>query len=464
MTRDLGRVEEVREGEVWEPRARQLQGGGGSVKQEEQKEADPSPPPLLPPMPPLHPSSPLPPSAISAVEMKEATPTRSLAHLRSTSSASALAPGSGLSSPTDGAGGSGWSSASSPSSMVVTPRRRERRRGRGGLEAAMKEAQELAAEGDIDRFIDTADSGYTSPPSNPVCVWGGPGQLTVGVATDPNPTHRRSMEDAHTVRAAFNTAAHRTHRPPPHAAWVGVYDGHGGGYASAYARKHLHRLFAKHWRGGEGDEEVRAAFEAAFAELDEAMSKSRRFATCGSTAVCVLVQRSVSGSESAAFVVHVATLGDAQAVLLLPSSPPVPLSTVHTPANAAECERVASAGGQILMGRVNGVLAVTRALGDGGMKKVGVVAVPEVQGGMRVGGGRGEGERGEGGGGGGEGYVVCGCDGVWDVMSMEEVGEEVWKGRKAGESAQQTATRLCRLCIERGSTDNVTLVVVHLLI
>ena len=121
------------------------------------------------------------------------------------------------------------------------------------------------------------------------------------------------------------------------------------------------------------------------------------------------------------------------------------------------------AGGHILMGRVNGVLAVTRALGDVAMKRVGVVGRPEVKAVkvVSVGGGEGGGVDGEAGGE-GEGLLVCGCDGVWEVMGKEEVSEEVWRGRRAGESVQQTAARLCRLCIERGSSDNVTVVIVHL--
>ena len=331
ITRDMGgRVEEeVREGEVWEPRVRRLQ--GTKQADEEHKEAGPVQFTLPPPTKPIQQqqrlqaeaSSPAPSLHVATSQLMEASSTQDLVF-----ASSVLSPASTVFSPSL----MGWSSASSPASATSREgggsRRRDRRKARG-MEAAMREAQKMAAEGDIDRWVDTAE-GYTSPAEDvPPPLWQGPGTLTVGVVADPNPTHRRSMEDAHTIRIHFNASHHpptslTAPHPPLHSAWVGVYDGHGGGYASAYARKHLHRLFAKHWRG-EGDDDVRAAFEAAFAELDAAMARSRRFATCGSTAVCAYIHRpspSTSPSPSSHFAVHVASLGDAQAILLRPSHPP----------------------------------------------------------------------------------------------------------------------------------------------
>ena len=47
-------------------------------------------------------------------------------------------------------------------------------------------------------------------------------------------------------------------------------------------------------------------------------------------------------------------------------------------------------------------------------------------------------------------------------MEVKEVAEEVWKCHAEGETVQQTVNRLCRLCIDRGTTDNVTVVLIHI--
>jgi serine/threonine protein phosphatase PrpC len=81
-------------------------------------------------------------------------------------------------------------------------------------------------------------------------------------------------------------------------------------------------------------------------------------------------------------------------------------SYAHVASDPREQTRVKQAGGRIFMGRVNGSLAVSRALGDHGLKKSGVTAVPyqmripltaDVK------------------------FVIIGCDGVWDVMNEKVI-------------------------------------------
>ena len=102
--------------------------------------------------------------------------------------------------------------------------------------------------------------------------------------------------------------------------------------------------------------DVAAALGRVFPELDDAVRASAA-GTCdqtGSTVVCVVV------SDVA---VTCAWLGDSRAVLGRGSAA-VALSADHKPQMAAEKARIAAAGGHVFRGRVNGVLAVSRALGD----------------------------------------------------------------------------------------------------
>jgi protein phosphatase PTC1 len=59
-------------------------------------------------------------------------------------------------------------------------------------------------------------------------------------------------------------------------------------------------------------------------------------------------------------------------------------------------------------------------------------------------------------------YIVMGCDGLWDVISSEEIGqviEELIKQLKP----DNLAVELAKLAIEKGSTDNVSVIVIEVL-
>ena len=86
----------------------------------------------------------------------------------------------------------------------------------------------------------------------------------------------------------------------------------------------------------------------------------------------------------------------------------------HKPYNEVEQRRIEAAGGTVTMRRVNGDLAVSRALGDFTYKHAThlpatqqqVSPEPEIHVEART-------EQDQ--------FVVLACDGIWDVMSNEEV-------------------------------------------
>eukprot|EP00658_Telonema_sp_P-2_P016450 TRINITY_DN16388_c0_g1_i5.p1 TRINITY_DN16388_c0_g1~~TRINITY_DN16388_c0_g1_i5.p1 ORF type:complete len:100 (-),score=31.69 TRINITY_DN16388_c0_g1_i5:104-403(-) len=80
--------------------------------------------------------------------------------------------------------------------------------------------------------------------------------------------------------------------------------------------------------------------------------------------------RSTLSSSSAASDVYkrqghiiIANIGDSRSVLAT-GGKTVPMSFDHKPTNAGEQKRIEDAGGSVTLGRVNGDLAVSRALGD----------------------------------------------------------------------------------------------------
>lgn len=58
-------------------------------------------------------------------------------------------------------------------------------------------------------------------------------------------------------------------------------------------------------------------------------------------------------------------------------------------------------------------------------------------------------------------FLIMGCDGVWDVVSNQRAVDLVKRQRLQGASAEDAANALCQLAYQRGSTDNISAVVVY---
>ena len=428
------------------------------IEHEEQKEERP-PPVLLEPL-----TSPFSTTA-SSLSVAADTVARLISHRHRSSLASfASSPLSSISdhsiSSPPSASSARLPSALSPfttTSASTTPNKRQARRQLRAAESSMREAAELAAEGDIDSWVEAErplERSKEDEERRRRREGERLGRVEVAISEDPNRLHRQAMEDAYTVCLDFNSPD----SPPDHPAssFFAVYDGHGGTFASTYAKRHMHRLFAKHLQAqpytvSDGsDDRVQAAFEAAFSELSEVMCKSKRFASCGSTAVCCYVQQLPHST-----VVHCANIGDAQAYLFSSPSSSSRLSTLHTAHNQDECARIEAAGGHILLNRVNGVLAVTRALGDTGMHKAGLIAQPAY---TRV---ELSNKADDGCDMAGWWLLLC-CDGVSDVLSEVELRSLVVKASANDASAARVASAVVSESLQHQSTDNITACVVHI--
>ncbi|GME83178.1 unnamed protein product [Ambrosiozyma monospora] len=117
------------------------------------------------------------------------------------------------------------------------------------------------------------------------------------------------------------------------------------------------------------------------------------------------------------------------------------LSYDHKSSDKLEQQRVRLSGGLMLKNRVNGVLAVTRSLGDSYMKNL-VIGSPyttstELQ------------EDDE--------FLIIACDGLWDVVTDQEAVDRV----KDVTDPKHASSLLCTMAMERATTDNVTVMVVR---
>jgi serine/threonine protein phosphatase PrpC len=204
--------------------------------------------------------------------------------------------------------------------------------------------------------------------------------------------------------------------PCPTALMVGIFDGHGGRDAIEFAARHLPAEIAS--RG----------FSDAFAAIHQRMAATCCF--CGTTvAIAVIRDRALT----------VAAVGDTRCVLCQRGRA-VQLTTDHRPDLPSERQHIESRGGTIEDGRVNGVLDISRSLGDGILGEcinplpdvVDVELTPDDE------------------------FFILACDGVWGVMTNEEAVALIRHERDAEEAAR----KLRDAAFERDSVDNISVIVV----
>ncbi|KXN90607.1 hypothetical protein AN958_03847 [Leucoagaricus sp. SymC.cos] len=139
-------------------------------------------------------------------------------------------------------------------------------------------------------------------------------------------------------------------------------------------------------------------------------------------------------------VLYCANAGDARGVLCR-NGKAVRLTYDHKGSDRQEAKRITDAGGFVLSGRVNGVLAVTRSLGDSSMKEF-VVGAPYTT----------ETELCD-----KDEFLILACDGLWDVISDQQSVDLI----RDTQSAQEASAKLLKHAISHHTTDNVTVIVVR---
>ncbi|KAG8455917.1 hypothetical protein GDO86_001927 [Hymenochirus boettgeri] len=262
-----------------------------------------------------------------------------------------------------------------------------------------------------------------------------PHQLCVSVHAIRNT--RRKMEDRHVVLQDLNSLFGL--KDGVERSYFAVFDGHGGVDAANYTATHLHVNVARHEKLASDPAQ---ALRESFQRTDDMflLKAKRERLRSGTTGVCVLLD----GVN-----LHVAWLGDSQALLVQQGSH-VTLMDPHKPERKDERERIESLGGCVaFMGcwRVNGTLAVSRAIGDIDQKPF-VSGKGDVTSHILSG---------------TEDFVVLACDGFFDTISPSEVaGLVLGHLQESCGNWQHVAEKLVTAAKEGGSSDNITVLVVFL--
>jgi len=264
---------------------------------------------------------------------------------------------------------------------------------------------------------------------------------------------RIEMEDAHTAVIGIPDQKDTV-------SWFAVFDGHAGSRVSAHCSNHLldciratddftssiqqeHSLSQEELMAG-----IKKGILRGFLELDEKLRKIPEVASgedkSGTTAVCALITEKY---------LVIANCGDSRGVCCVNGKPAL-VTLDHKPSNDPERERIQNAGGSVVIQRVNGSLAVSRALGDFEYKNVEgrgpteqlVSPEPEFfikpilpdQ----------------------DEFLVLACDGVWDVMTNEDICNFVSARLKITDNLETVANEVIDTCLYKGSRDNMSIIII----
>ena len=235
-----------------------------------------------------------------------------------------------------------------------------------------------------------------------------------------------------------------------------VFDGHGGPLVARFLGQTVHKIFDTSFKALEGaPDAAEKALQRTFLAADEALASEagEDCGTCGSTACVVALIHEPKKR------IVCANAGDTRAVLCR-AGKAFPLSHDHRPVIESERKRVVSAGSAVIDERVDGMLAVSRALGDYEFKQArglppqaqAVTCFPEVIATDFTAEDR---------------FLIVACDGIWDCVTSEEAVTFVSKALDAGNDPMSIADALIDKCIandipEDGiGTDNMSVIIVR---
>ncbi|KAI7831904.1 phosphatase 2C-like domain-containing protein [Kickxella alabastrina] len=267
-------------------------------------------------------------------------------------------------------------------------------------------AEKLAPPNAVDTANATAATGISGGPDPAQCEH-------IGVSFSKNRRYRRTMEDAHYHKYDFDGIRGQC--------FMAIFDGHAGRQAAQWCGDNFSEVFLQLKRE-RPELPVPELLNETFVEADRRLATDVK-TNSGCTAVVAYLEirdipvdsNSVSATDDSddapskspatrqQRTLYCANAGDARAVLSRGGNA-ARLTYDHKGDDVHEIERISESGGYVFNGRVNGILAVTRSLGDPGLKQF-VIGNPFTTETILND---------------DDDILILACDGLWDVCSDQE--------------------------------------------
>lgn len=248
---------------------------------------------------------------------------------------------------------------------------------------------------------------------------------------------RKSNEDRHNIILNINGDNPELNNIN----FFGIYDGHGGTWVSKYLEKNIQNYYLDNKFSPPFSEEYH---KKVFQLIQSQLLKNALGYSNGSTCLLNLMYK-----YDNAIHMNIINLGDSRLSIVYTNGKSSSITRDHKPDDSIEKSRIEKMGGNIYKDSESvvriGDLSLSRAFGDGDnapyisqkpdvfYKKITLDTK----------------------------YIIMGCDGLWDVINSEEIGQIINTITKS--NPENLAVELANLAITKGSTDNISIIVIEVI-
>lgn len=238
---------------------------------------------------------------------------------------------------------------------------------------------------------------------------------------DQNKNFKQHMEDISLLKPNFqnNQKEHL----------FGIFDGHGGVKSAQISLEKYPEILSNCIRNNPHN--LEKSLTQTFTVLDKE-TLVQNCIQCGNTATIVYINGKM---------LYWANVGDSKCILVSKKGGVTALTKDDKCTDESEVQRIKAIGGRIINNRVDGCLAITRAIGDHGLKDRGLICIPHL--GKHFIGGNGK-------------YCIIASDGVWDVLTHDHIRTLV----NSSQNEKQLADNVVNTSLSYGSKDNISCIVI----
>jgi len=252
---------------------------------------------------------------------------------------------------------------------------------------------------------------------------------------------RESNEDKHNI--ILNINGNDSNLNPINL--FGIYDGHGGSWVSKYLESNIQNYYMNTNFIPPFNQEFHTKV---FLLIQSELLKNPLGYSNGSTCLLnIMYKNKLDGS----IIMNIVNLGDSRMTIVNSKGISQAITKDHKPDDTIEEERLTKMGGEIYKDSEGvyriGDLSLSRAFGDGDnapyiSQKPDVFNIPitsETK------------------------YIVMACDGLWDIIESKDLGKVIKNILNKNNNPDNIAVELANWALDKGSTDNVSVIVIEVI-
>ena len=221
--------------------------------------------------------------------------------------------------------------------------------------------------------------------------------------------------------------------------FFGIYDGHGGSWVSTYLEKNISNYYLNKKITKPFSKEYH---KEVFHLIQSLLLKNQLGYSNGST--CLL---NIMYKHNNSIHMNIVNLGDSRLVIVYSDGISKAVTKDHKPDDPIEKDRLTKMGGEVYKDSESvfriGDLSLSRAFGDGDnapyISQIPDVFYKKISNQTK--------------------YIVMACDGLWDVIQSENLGNVINQFK----NSNNLAVELVNYAIANGSTDNVSVIIIEIL-